>query len=96
MSTTFDGLREILVKDYELDAERLTASTLLTDIELDSLALTELIFSLEDKYSVVAKTNGAGLATLGDVASYIDRLIAERDAAAAAPAASEKRTLSGR
>ena len=82
MTTTFEGLREILVKDYELDAARLTETTLLTDIELDSLALTELIFSLEDKYDVIAKTNGAGLATLGDVASYIDRLIAERNAAA--------------
>jgi acyl carrier protein len=95
MSTTFDGLREILVKDYELDAARLAESTLLTDIELDSLALTELIFSLEDKYDVIAKTNGAGLVTLGDVTHYIDRLIAERDAAAV-PAASEKRSQSGR
>jgi acyl carrier protein len=48
MTTTFEGLREILVKDYELDPARLTESTLLTDIELDSLALTEVIFSLED------------------------------------------------
>jgi acyl carrier protein len=82
MTTTFEGLREILVKDYELDPARLTESTLLTDIELDSLALTELIFSLEDKYNVIAKTNGAGLVTLGDVARYIDGLVAERDAAA--------------
>ena len=91
MTTTFEGLREILVKDYELDPARLTESTLLTDIELDSLALTEVIFSLEDKYDVIAKTNGTGLATLGDVAKYIDQLIAERDAAAP-PVASKKRT----
>ena len=94
MTTTFEGMREILVKDYELDPARLTESTLLTDIELDSLALTELIFSLEDRYEVTAKTNGAGLATLGDVARYIDQLIAERDAAAP-PAASKKRTNTG-
>jgi acyl carrier protein len=93
MTTTFDGMKEILVKDYELDPVRLTESTVLTDIELDSLALTELIFSLEDKYEVTAKTNGAGLATLGDVARYIDQLIAERDAAP--PAASTKRTQTG-
>jgi acyl carrier protein len=93
MTTTFEGLREILVKDYELEPARLTESTLLADIELDSLALTELIFSLEDKYDVTAKTNGAGLATLGDVAKYIDQLIAERDAAA--PAVSKKRTTGG-
>ncbi|HEX5046187.1 MAG TPA: acyl carrier protein [Gammaproteobacteria bacterium] len=95
MTTTFEGLKEILVKDYELDPARLTEGTVLGDIELDSLALTELIFSLEDKYEVVAKTNGAGLATLGDVARYIDQLIAERDAAPP-PAAIEKRTQTGR
>ena len=95
MTTTFEGLREILVKDYELDPERLTADTLLTAIELDSLALTELIFSLEDKYHVTAKTNGAGLATLGDVAKYVDELIAERDAAAPADT-SETRANQGR
>jgi acyl carrier protein len=94
MTTTFEGLREILVKDYELDPARLKADTLLTDIELDSLALTELIFSLEDRYNVIAKTNGAGLTTLGDVASYIDRLIAERETAA--PVASKKRAQNGR
>jgi len=94
MTTTFEGLKEILVKDYELDPARLTQGTVLTDIELDSLALTELIFSLEDKYHVIAKTNGAGLVTLGDVARYIDQLIAERDAAAPA-VASKKHTKTG-
>jgi acyl carrier protein len=94
MTTTFEVLKEMLVKDYELDPARLTEGTVLTDIELDSLALTELIFALEDKYDVTAKTNGAGLATLGDVASYVDQLIAERDAAPL-PAASEKRTKIG-
>ena len=80
MKTTFDVLRDILVKDYELAAERLTPETVLADIELDSLALTELIFSLEDEFHVVATQNGAGFATLADVASYIDQLVAERDA----------------
>ena len=92
MKTTFDTLRDILVKDYELAPERLAPETALADIELDSLALTELIFSLEDKYNVVAKTNGAGLATLGDVARYIDQLIEERDAA---PPPVAKRTKTG-
>jgi len=81
MKPTFDVLRDILVKDYELAAERLTPDTALADIELDSLALTELIFSLEDEFHVTAATNGAGFTTLADVAGYIDQLIAERDAA---------------
>jgi acyl carrier protein len=81
MKPTFDVLRDILVKDYELAPERLAPETPLAEIELDSLALTELIFALEDEFHVVATTNGAGFTTLADVAGYIDQLVAERDAA---------------
>jgi acyl carrier protein len=83
MTPTFETMKRIIVKDYELAADRLMPDTPLADIELDSLAVTELIFSLEDEFDVVAKTNGQGMQTLGDIAAYIDRLIAERDAPAA-------------
>jgi acyl carrier protein len=82
-TTTFETMKRIIVKDYELEPERLTPETPLADIELDSLAITELIFALEDEFKVTAKTNGQGMQTLGDIAAYIDQLIAERDAPAA-------------
>jgi len=82
-TTTFETMKRIIVKDYELAPERLMPDTPLADIELDSLAITELIFSLEDEFNVVAKTNGQGMQTLGDIAAYIDQLIAERDTPAA-------------
>jgi acyl carrier protein len=80
---TFETMKRIIVKDYELKPERLTPDTPLADVDLDSLAITELIFALEDEFNVVAKTNGQGMQTLGDIAAYIDQLIAERDAPAA-------------
>jgi acyl carrier protein len=83
MTTTFETMKRIIVKDYELAAERLRPETPIADVDLDSLAVTELIFALEDEFGVTAKTNGQGLETLGDIAAYIDRLIAERDAPAA-------------
>jgi acyl carrier protein len=80
---TFETMKRIIVKDYELEPERLTPETPLADIELDSLAITELIFALEDEFNVTAKTNGQGMQTLGDIALYVDQLVAERDAPAA-------------
>ena len=80
MTTTFETMKRIIVKDYELPPERLTPDTPLAEVELDSLAITELIFALEDEFNVTAKTNGQGMQTLGDIAAYIDQLIAERDA----------------
>jgi acyl carrier protein len=82
-TTTFETMKRIIVKDYELAPERLTPDTPLTDIDLDSLAITELIFALEDEFNVVAKSNGQGMQTLGDIAVYVDQLIAERDTPAA-------------
>jgi len=83
MTTTFETMKRIIVKDYDLPPERLMPDTPLADIELDSLAITELIFALEDEFNVTAKTNGQGMQTLGDIAAYVDQLIAERDAPAA-------------
>ncbi|HXS79060.1 MAG TPA: phosphopantetheine-binding protein [Gammaproteobacteria bacterium] len=83
MTTTFETMKRIIVKDYELAPERLVPDTPLADIELDSLAITELIFALEDEFNVTAKTNGQGMQTLGDIAAYVDQLIAERDTPAA-------------
>ena len=83
MTTTFETMKRIIVKDYELAPERLMPDTPLAEIELDSLAITELIFALEDEFNVTAKTNGQGMQTLGDIAAYVDQLIAERDTPAA-------------
>jgi acyl carrier protein len=81
MTTTFDGLRDIIVRDFELSPERLTRTTRLEEIELDSLAVTELVFALEDEFHVTAENTSPTFGTLGDIADYIDGLIAARDAA---------------
>ncbi|MCY7354149.1 MAG: hypothetical protein LH470_03560 [Lysobacter sp.] len=43
--------------------------------------MIELIFTLEDRFDVVAADTPDDFQTSGDVASYINRLIAERDEA---------------
>lgn len=84
--TSFEGLCEILAKDYQLVPEQMTPETGLTDLEIDSLGVIELIFAIEDKFGVTAtdvdSNSARDFATLRDVSNYIDRLIAQRDAAA--------------
>ena len=80
MSTgTFDALREILARDYALAPESLTPTTALEELAIDSLALIELIFTLEERFDVIAADMPEQFPTLGDVASYIDGLISKRD-----------------
>lgn len=82
--TSFEGLCEILARDYQLAPASLTPETSLTDLAIDSLGVIELIFAIEEKFKVTANDADAGsaqdFATLQDVSNYIDRLIAQRDA----------------
>jgi acyl carrier protein len=92
--TTFDGIRALIVRDFDLPAERLRRETPLTEIELDSLAITELVFAIEDEFHVTADNSIPRFEKLGEIADYIDRLIAERDtkpSPAAKPAAAKQK-----
>lgn len=84
-ASTFDVLREVLAKDHGLAVEGLTPDTQLADLTIDSLALIELIFTLEDRFNVVADNVPADLPSLGSVAEYIDGLRRSKDGVAAEP-----------
>ena len=85
-ASTFDVLREVLAKDHGLAPETLQPDTALADLTIDSLALIELIFTLEDRFNVVANNVPADLPTLGSVADYIDGLRMQAETVAADPA----------
>lgn len=86
-ASTFDVLREVMAKDHGLAPETLQPETALAELTIDSLALIELIFTLEDRFNVVADNVPADLPTLGSVADYIDGLRTAARAAEANPVA---------
>lgn len=82
---TFAVVRELIASDHAIAPETLTPDTPLQSLEIDSLALIELIFTLEERFDVVAEKVPDNLPTLGSVADYIDSLVAARIAAAGDP-----------
>jgi acyl carrier protein len=76
MRTTVELLREILVKDYKIDPDSLTLETPLEALGIDSLGVAELLFTVEDEFKVKMSTEPVKLASVGDVVSYIDALVA--------------------
>ncbi|VXC67336.1 Acyl carrier protein [Burkholderia sp. 8Y] len=72
MSTTFDWLSTTLEKEYSLDPALLTPAASLESLGLDSLAVAELLFNVEDRFHINLGAESASLATLGDVARIID------------------------
>ncbi len=73
-ASTYDVLCEVIAKDHGIDPATLTPDTPLASLTIDSLALIELIFTLEDRFNVIAENVPSDLPTLGSVAEYIDGL----------------------
>ena len=49
-SPTFNSIATILETDFKLDRSAISPATVLTDLGLDSLALMEFVFAVEDAF----------------------------------------------
>jgi len=76
MTTTLEGLRAILVRDYQLDPDAVTRDAPLEGLGIDSLGVAELMFTVEDQFRIRLSPDSVRLATVGDVVRYIDELMA--------------------
>lgn len=75
MTTTFEKLCAILVKDYKLDPDALTLDAPLEGLGIDSLGVAELLFNVEDEFKITLPPDSVQLPTIGDVVRFIDALI---------------------
>jgi acyl carrier protein len=77
--TTVERLRELLQRDFQLPAERLTPEARLEELEIDSLRMIEILFSVEDAFKIAVPADQAEIKarvqTFGDLAAYIDELV---------------------
>ncbi len=87
MSTTFERLCAILVKDHQLPPDRLTLDAPLQSLGIDSLGTVELLWNIEDAFKIKLPSEPVDLPTLGDVVRYVDELVAAQGmtGASAAP-----------
>ena len=76
MTTTFDRLCAILQKDYKLAPDQLRLDAPLEDLGIDSLGVADLLFNVEDEFKISLPPEPVQLLTIGDVAEFIDRLVA--------------------
>lgn len=78
MTSTFDRLCAILAKDYKLESSQLTLDAPLESLGIDSLGVADLLFNLEDEFGIVLPPEPVQLVTLGDVAGFLDGLLAAK------------------
>ncbi|MDE2296691.1 MAG: acyl carrier protein, partial [Burkholderiales bacterium] len=68
------------VRDYKVSPQALLPEATLESLGLDSLAAAELFFNAEDEFGITVPPEVVPLPTLGEVAAYIDALIAQQQA----------------
>ena len=87
-TTTLDTLRGILARDHALPAARMTPDATLEDLGIDSLATIEMLWNVESEFGIEVPSDPVPLRTLGEVADYVDELVAAQAEASEGVAAS--------
>jgi acyl carrier protein len=72
--STLERIATILVENYKVPPDTLTADTLLEDIGVDSIGFAELLFDIEDGFNIKLPDEMVELTTLGDVVNYVDQV----------------------
>ncbi|MFT3900419.1 MAG: meromycolate extension acyl carrier protein AcpM [Gordonia sp. (in: high G+C Gram-positive bacteria)] len=83
------GIAEIIEEVTGIEPSEVTMDkSFVDDLDIDSLSMVEIAVQIEDKYGLkVPDEDLAGLKTVGDAVSYIQKLEKENPEAAAAIAA---------
>lgn len=71
----FDKVKEIIIEQLGLDenTEINTTTSLMGDLEADSLDAVEIIMALEDEFNVeIPDEDAEKFKNIGDIASYIE------------------------
>ncbi|HSD74018.1 MAG TPA: phosphopantetheine-binding protein [Steroidobacteraceae bacterium] len=84
--TTFERLRQILTKEFEVAPELIQPTARMDQLAIDSLAVIEVIFRLEDEFKISFPQQPGNLQTVGDLVSCVDRLTTEQRARASSGA----------
>jgi acyl carrier protein len=79
---SLDRLADLLAQDFGIDRARLVPGATLTDLEIDSLRMIEIAFGVEEAFGIRIEDDPAAMMarvkTLGDLAAYVDELVAGR------------------
>jgi acyl carrier protein len=82
--TTLETLQDMLARDFDLDRGKLLPEATLESLDIDSLRMIEILFTLEEAFKITVTAEQSEIRervkTLGDLAAYVDELVAARAA----------------
>lgn len=72
---TLPRVQALLAKRFDLDVNTLRPERALNELGVDSLAVIEFMFVLEDEFGINIPQDDVSLETIQDVANLIEKLI---------------------
>jgi acyl carrier protein len=82
---TLEFLQRIIARDFEVDPQLLQTDARLEDLAIDSLGVTEIMFAVEEEFSITVPPEPPDartpINTVNDLVRYIDRLVSEQHGA---------------
>jgi acyl carrier protein len=75
--TTMQRLQRLVASKLAIDEKQLTRETRLESLGIDSLAMLELMFEIEDAFGIRFAEHEPRVLTLGDLAARVDRELAK-------------------
>ena len=79
-TTRIDEILDIIAQKALIDRSKLTPDVKLTDLNVSSLDMVEVVFALEDKFGVQlpfnANTSSGEVQTVGDVIAMVEKQLA--------------------
>lgn len=83
---TFERLTALLQRDFDVKPDAARADATLESLDIDSLRMIEIVFCIEEEFGISVSAEPAELRTrlrtFGDLAEYIDSLLAPGEARA--------------
>jgi acyl carrier protein len=80
-----NDITDIVAKQAKVDASTLKRETELSQLDLQSIDIVELVFAIEEKFDIEipyapGEQNTAGISfkTIGDIIAAVDKLVAEQ------------------
>ncbi|MGD0565660.1 MAG: acyl carrier protein [Roseiarcus sp.] len=80
----FEEIVDIVAQKAQIDRSKLTREASLVDLQVSSLDMVDVIFTLEDKFGIElpfnANTNAGDFKTLGDLIDMVEKQLAANKA----------------
>jgi len=75
-------IKALIAEHFGIDPAKLTPETEIASLGIDSLAMIEFMFEMEEKFNIRMADNRAPLVTVANVVAEIERTVREQQAAA--------------